>query len=127
MAADLRYYRHELGLTHVSSEIADWHEVNMYVYPRLAWNPDASWRDALADFCRRGYGPAADDMLRHWMVLETARENWMDHRQECLGYLRQALAKADSSEVRRRINRIAGLWQESECQHKGDHVGPCKP
>jgi hypothetical protein len=127
MNADLRFYRRELDLTHVSSEIADWHEVNMYAYPRLAWNPDDFWRDVLADFCRRAYGPAEEEMLRHWMALETARENWNDHRDECLEYLRQALAKADSDEVRRRINRVAGLWQESECQHKGDHVGPCKP
>lgn len=127
MSADLRFYRHELGLTHVSSEIADWHEVNMYAYARLAWNPEGSWRDVLADFCRRGYGPAADEMLRHWTVLETGRENWSDHREECLAYLRQALAKADTPDVRRRINRVAELWQESECQHRGDHVGPCKP
>ena len=32
MAADLRLYRDDLKLTHVSSEIADWHEENMYVY-----------------------------------------------------------------------------------------------
>ena len=75
MSADLRFYRHELGLTRVSSEIADWHEENMYVYARLAWNPEASWRDALADFCKRSYGPAAQDMLQHWMVLETAERS----------------------------------------------------
>jgi len=126
MAADLRYYRHELGLTHVSSEIADWHEENMYVYSRLAWNPEASWRDALEDFCRRSYGPAADDMLRHWTVLEAAKEDWFRHREECNGYLQRALTKATTADIRRRINRIAELWQESECQSEGDPVAPCK-
>jgi hypothetical protein len=126
ISADLRFYYHDLGLTHVSSEIADWHEVNMYTYARLAWNPDASWRDILADFCRRSYGPAYSDMLQHWMVLESARERWIEHREECATYLRQALAKAQTTEVRRRIGRVAELWQESECQHEGDLVGPCK-
>lgn len=42
IAADLRFYRDDLKLTHVSSEIADWHEENMYAYARLAWNPEAS-------------------------------------------------------------------------------------
>ena len=41
MASDLRFYRDELGLTRVSSEIADWHEENMYVYARLSWNQTA--------------------------------------------------------------------------------------
>ena len=126
MSADLRFYRHELGLTRVSSEIADWHEENMYVYARLAWNPEASWRDALADFCKRSYGPAAQDMLQHWTVLETAKEAWFQRREECSRYLQQALAKAETPEVRRRIIRIAELWQESECQHEGSPVGPCK-
>jgi len=126
MSADLKFYRHELGLTRVSSEIADWHEENMYVYARLAWNPDASWRDALADFCRRSYGPAAEEMLQHWTVLESAKEDWFRHREECNAYLRRALEKAGSVEVRRRILRVAELWQESECQHEGSPVGPCK-
>jgi hypothetical protein len=126
MAADLRFYRHDLGLTHVSSEIADWHEENMYVYSRLAWNPEASWRDALEDFCRRSYGPAADDMLQHWIVLESAKEDWFRHREECNALLQRALAKAGTADIRRRINRIAELWQESECQSEGDPVAPCK-
>lgn len=126
MSADLRFYRHELGLTHVSSEIADWHEENMYVYARLAWNPDAPWHDALSDFCSRSYGPAAENMLQHWTVLETAKEDWFRHREECRRYLQQALAKTETPEFRRRIDRIAELWQESECQREGSPVGPCK-
>ncbi len=47
MSSDLWFYRQELGLTRVSSEIADWHEENMYVYTRLAWNPDLDWHLAL--------------------------------------------------------------------------------
>jgi hypothetical protein len=124
--SDLRFYRHELGLTHVSSEIADWHEENMYVYARLAWNPDSSWRDALADFCRRSYGRAADEMLQHWTILQSAKDGWFRHREECEGYLRKALDKAETADVRRRVNRIAELWQESGCQREGDPVGACK-
>jgi hypothetical protein len=126
MSADLRFYRQELGLTHVSSEIADWDEVNMYVYGRLAWDPGASWQDALADFCQRSYGPAAGAMLQHWTTLEAAKENWFRHREECRQYLQKALLIADTTEVRRRINRIGQLWQESECQQEGSPVGPCK-
>lgn len=124
--ADLKFYRDELGLTHVSSEIADWHEENMYVYARLAWNPDTSWREALADFCRRSYGPAAGEMLQHWTVLQAAGAEWFRHREECERYLRTALEKAETTEFRRRVNRIAELWQESECQTEGDPVGACK-
>jgi cytochrome P450 len=98
----------------------------MFVYSRLAWNPDASWRDALEDFCRRSYGPAADDMLQHWTVLESAKEDWFRRREECNGYLQRALGKARTPDIRRRINRIAELWQESECQSEGDPVAPCK-
>jgi hypothetical protein len=127
MSSDLRFYRNELGLTRVSSEIADWHEENMYVYTRLAWNPDLSWQTALEDFCRRSYGKAADVMLKHWLLLEGAKENWFRHRSECQQYLSQALQLAEGPEMRRRVNRIAELWQESECQKEGDSVGPCKP
>jgi hypothetical protein len=127
ISSDLRFYRNELGLTRVSSEIADWHEENMYVYTRLAWNPELSWQTALEDFCRRSYGKAADVMLKHWLVLQDAKENWFRHRAECQQHLRQALPLAESPEIRRRINRIAELWQESECQKEGDSVGPCKP
>ena len=126
MSSDLRFYRNELGLTRVSSEIADWHEENMYVYTRLAWNPDLDWRVALEDFCRRSYGQAADLMLKHWLLLESAKENWFRQRDECQQYLRQALPLAETTEIRRRINRIAELWSESECQKEGDPVGACK-
>ena len=127
MASDLRYYRHELGLTRVSSEIADWHEENMYVYTRLSWNPDLPWQKALEDYCRRSYGPAAEVMLKHWLLLENAKENWFRHRDEGMKYLREALQLAGTPEIRRRVNRVAELWQESECQKEGDSVGPCKP
>ena len=98
----------------------------MYVYARLAWDPDSSWRDALADFCRKSYGAGADPMLKHWTILESAREKWDSERARCEQFLRQALAVAGNTEVRRRINRIAELWQESACQKNGDPVGPCK-
>ncbi len=126
MAADLRFYRHELGLSRVSSEIADWHEENMYVYARLAWNPDSPWRDTLEDFCRRSYGRAAEPMIRHWLALEAAKENWFRRREECERYLQQAFEAAETMDIRRRLGRIALLWQESECQKEGDPVGPCK-
>ena len=126
IASDLRFYRDQLGLTRVSSEIVDWHEENMYVYARLAWNPDLSWQVALEDFCRRSYGQAADVMLKHWLLLESAKENWFRHRDECKQYLRQALQSAETTEIRHRINRITELWQESECQKEGDPVGPCR-
>ncbi len=126
MSADFQFYRRQLGLTRVSSEIADWHEENMYVYARLAWDPDSSWREALADFCRRSYGAGADLMLQHWTILESAGEKWDSERARCEQFLRQALAVAGNTEVRRRINRIAELWQESACQKNGDPVGPCK-
>jgi hypothetical protein len=124
--SDLRFYRDGLGLTRVSSEIADWHEENMYVYARLAWNPDLSWRQVLEDFCQRSYGPAAQIMLKHWQVLESAKENWLRHREECNRYLQDALREAETQQVRNRINRIARLWRESECQEEGDPVGPCR-
>jgi hypothetical protein len=124
---DLRFYHSDLGLSRVSSEIADWHEGNMYVYTRLAWNPSSSWRDALQDFCRRSYGPAADPMLQEWLLLETAKEKWIEKKPECDRYLQQALRDGGTSEVRRRIDRVARLLHESDCQQPGDPVGPCKP
>ena len=33
---------------------------------------------------------------------------------------------AETTEIRRPMNRIAELWQKSECQKEGDLVGPCK-
>ena len=126
MSDDLRLYRHDLGMTRVSSEIADWHEENMYVYARLAWNPDSPWRAALEEFCRKSYGRSAQPMLQHWLTLESARENWFQHRQECESYLRRALEVAETPAVRQRIGRIAMLWSESECQKEGDPVGPCR-
>lgn len=126
MNEDLRFYRRDLHLTRVSSEIADWHEENLYVYARLAWNPDASWRDALTDFCRRAYAEAAGPMLDHWLTLQAAKGRWFDRRAECTRYLAQALQAAPNADVRRRIARIAELWAESSCQQEGDPVGPCK-
>jgi hypothetical protein len=98
----------------------------MYVYSRLAWNPDASWKEALAEFCRKSYGNVADEMLQHWMVLESARDDWFSKREECERHLRNALAQAETTDIRRRVNRVAELWQESECQKPGDLVGSCK-
>jgi Domain of unknown function (DUF4838) len=125
--SDLKFYRDDLGLTRVSSEVADWHEGNMYVYARIAWNPDLSWRQVLEEFCRRSYGTAFDPMLQQWLVLESAKEKWFEKRAECEGYLRTALEMATTTETRQRINRIARLWHESYCQKEGDSVGPCKP
>jgi len=65
-------------------------------------------------------------MLQHWTILESAGEKWDSERARCEQFLRQALAVAGNTEVRRRINRIAELWQESACQKNGDPVGPCK-
>jgi hypothetical protein len=124
---DLRFYHSDLGLSRVSSEIADWHEGNMYVYTRLAWNPSASWREALQDFCRRSYGPAAEAMLGEWLLLENAKEKWIEKKPECDRYLQQALRDAETPEVRQRIDRVGRLLHESDCQRAGDPVGPCKP
>jgi hypothetical protein len=65
-------------------------------------------------------------MLKHWLLLGSAKENWFRHRDECQQYLRQALPMAETTEIRGRMNRIAELWQKSECQKEGDLVGPCK-
>lgn len=124
---DLRYYHDVLGLTRVSSEIADWHEGNMYVYASLAWNADLPWRSVLEDFCRHSYGAAYKPMLQEWLVLESAKQDWFNKRAECERYLRVALQQAQTEETRQRINRVARLWHESDCQKVGDPVGPCKP
>ena len=64
--------------------------------------------------------------VEHWLLLGSAKENWFRHRDECQQYLRQALPMAETTEIRRPMNRIAELWQKSECRKEGDLVGPCK-
>ena len=124
MASDLRYYRNELGLTRVSSEIADWHEENMYVYTRLSWNPDLPWQKALEDYCRRSYGPAAEVMLKHWLLLENAKENWFRHWDEGMKYLREALQLAGNRRFAAASIELLSSGKNPSARRKATGSGP---
>ena len=109
IAKDIQLYS-EIGVTGVGSEDWDWNELNMYLYPRLLWNPDLSSNAVIADYCRRSYGPAAAPMLRHWLVLQDSRESFRSQKALALSFIEQAKEKELSAAERRRIDAVAAIW-----------------
>lgn len=45
-----------------------------YMLAQLAWDPRQDGQAALADYYRRGFGPAAGEIERYWTLMEQARE-----------------------------------------------------
>lgn len=48
-----------------------------YLMAQLAWNPHVDHRAVLDDYCRRGFGQAAQDIAAYWAAMETARDKLM--------------------------------------------------
>jgi hypothetical protein len=119
IAQDIKYF-HRLGIRGISSDQwgPGWYPLNMYAFARLTWNPELSPEAIIADFCRRYYGAASAPMIAYWNLLEEGlRESWqtdkpIDWRDaQRLEVLQQALALADSDQVKRRVRETAALHQ----------------
>ncbi|NOZ21773.1 MAG: DUF4838 domain-containing protein [Planctomycetes bacterium] len=116
---DMRYF-HRLGITGISSDQwgPGWYPLNMYAYGKLAWNPNLTPEEIIADFCTRTYDGAADAMMDYWNLLEEGlRESWTtqdpinwrdDQRREVI---RKALSQAGDDQVDKRIRDAAALHQ----------------
>jgi hypothetical protein len=87
--------------------------LNYYVCARLSWNPKLTYEEILDDYCRSGFGPAAEHVKRYFRLAEKTyvRDDpakAMNLTPEILAGLRDALtqgnraAGADET-VRRRI------------------------
>ncbi len=44
-----------------------------YVMAQLAWNPDKPVGEIMDDYCKSGFGPAADDIKAYWKLLQDNR------------------------------------------------------
>jgi len=113
MAKDIAYYA-RIGMKNISTEVWDWDELNMYVYPRLLWHPEQSSQSIIADYCQRAYGEAARPMLRHWLIVEEAREHYPQHKHECLTLLEQAASMTPDPDVLRRIRAVKDIWSHTQ-------------
>ncbi len=79
---DLRFYR-ELGFTgllpegHVDNEVDLWAvgTLTMWLYSKLAWNPDADIEALTRHFCEKAYGAAAEDMFLYYHLLQETWDN----------------------------------------------------
>ncbi len=109
IAADIQLYS-EIGMQGVGSEDWDWDELNMYLYPRLMWHPELSSNAVIADYCHRSYGKAALPMLRHWLVLQDAREKFRAYKDLALQHLKEAEKIQVSPAERRRIEAVEETW-----------------
>jgi hypothetical protein len=91
--------------------------LNYYVCARLNWNPSLTYEAILDDYCRTGFGPAAEPIKRYFRLAE---QTWRPERHDrkhpdealaltpdLLAALRAALADADEAAadatVRRRV------------------------
>jgi len=106
---DLWYYR-LMGIRNVQTEEWDWEEVNMYVYARSLWDLSVSSDSLLEDYCLRAYGGAATPMLRHWLVLQEARDQYRSQKSLALSYLLKARGMTEDPNVLQRIKRIEEIW-----------------
>jgi hypothetical protein len=109
MAKDIWYYT-QIGMKGIGTEEWDWDEVNMYIYPRLTWEPDLAPTALVADYCTRAYGAAAAPMTRHWLILQEAKENYPFERVRCLALLEEAKKMTRDSSILRRIEELRGIW-----------------
>lgn len=109
IAKDIWYYT-QIGMEGIGAEEWDWNEINMYLYPRLTWEPWLSSTSLVEDYCKRAYGKAAGPMTLHWLILQEAREKYPSEKGRCLTLIDQAEKLAQDSEVRRRIQEVREIW-----------------
>lgn len=69
---DGRYYFTQSG------PISDVNPFVFYAAAKMLWNPATDLEALLKDFCAKFYGPAGEDMLEYWTLLEdaVARSKW---------------------------------------------------
>jgi len=56
-----------------------------YVLAQLAWNPRQDGKALLADYYRRGFGPAAGQIEQYWTLMEEARDAINAHPKHAQG------------------------------------------
>ena len=113
---DIRYY-YKLGIDKISSESVHWYEpnwfsVNLYVYAKLIWNPEAKWQELVEDFCSRYYGKAAFPMTNQWMRIQ-GEVDWKKHSVECLTDIQEAKSLADNEKILARIQVVEDTWKKA--------------
>lgn len=109
ISKDIWYYT-QLGMEGIGTEEWDWNEINMYLYPRLAWEPGRSSTSLVEDYCRRAYGQAAGPMSLHWLILQEARERYPIEKERCLALLKQAETMTQDPDVLGRISQVREIW-----------------
>lgn len=75
MAGDLRHcYETGMAGTDFDAITQDWatRGLNYYVLSRLLWDPARDPREIVEDYCRSGFGPAADAVKAYFVELEQA-------------------------------------------------------
>ena len=118
---DIRYYQ-KLGIDKISSESVHWYDpnwfsVNLYVYAKLIWDPEAKWQELVEDFCRRYYGKAASPMADQWLRIQ-GEVDWQRHREECLADIQEAKSLADNDKVLARIQAVEDVWKKAMVEGK---------
>ena len=106
---DLWYYR-LMGIRNVQTEEWDWEEVNMYVYARSLWDLSVSSDSLLEAYCQRAYGDAAAPMIRHWLVLQEARDQYRSQKSLAMSFLQKARGMTENPKILQRIKRLEEIW-----------------
>ncbi|MGW8178436.1 MAG: DUF4838 domain-containing protein, partial [bacterium] len=106
---DIWYYC-QIGMEGIGSEEWDWNEINMYLYPRLTWEPGRSSTSLVGEYCSRAYGRAARPMVLHWLMLQEAREEFAAQKDRCLALIDQAEQLTRDPDVLRRLLEVREIW-----------------
>jgi hypothetical protein len=70
---DLNYAAHHSTIaTDFDSIINNWatEGLNYYIVAKMNWNPDANVQQLMDEYCRDGFGPAADEIKRYFKIAE---------------------------------------------------------
>jgi hypothetical protein len=116
MARSLREF-HELGCRHFATQAGTDFATNGFVYylaARLLWNPELEVETVLGDFCRAGFGAAAETVRKYLEAFmdrwETAGLELMDRPAEELAarLYPRAWRRARRAELRLAMRAVAG-------------------
>jgi len=124
MAEDLQLLR-RLGFTRLETDQGGWNPLNLFAAARLLWDPNTSWEELIADFCRRHYGDAAEAMIRYWCALEHgirgkpgyiadlggSTQYLLEQKERSLAELTRLIAAAADPVTRDRLQRELIPWQ----------------
>lgn len=120
IAKEMSYYRAQGAngcITQYSSALADVCAVNTYALARFTWEPGATPRAVLEDYCTARYGKAGPSMLKFYQARE---DNGRHHSKiwgrsaesdaACQQYLDEAKAAADTEQVKQRVKIAQDLF-----------------